>query len=67
MCKEKEIGLKESDTTLDIYAKSRDFFNKNVLPRMREIYIKVRYGFENPSSETVREFLSLYKRLNSRD
>ncbi|MBC7319562.1 hypothetical protein H5T89_02855, partial [bacterium] len=67
MCKEKEIGLKESDTTLDIYTKSKDFFNKEVLPRIREIYIRVRYGLENPSNETVKEFIALYKRINSKN
>ncbi len=66
MCKEREIGLKESDTTLDIYSKSKDFFNKEVLPKIREIYIRVRYGLENPSNETVKEFISLYKRINSK-
>lgn len=67
MCKEKEIGLKESDTTLDIYSKSKEFFNKEVLPRIREIYIRVRYGLENPSNETVKEFITLYKRINSKN
>ncbi|MCX7795388.1 MAG: hypothetical protein N2380_02555 [bacterium] len=67
MCKEKEVGLRDSDTTLDIYSKSRSFFNKEVLPRIREIYIKVRYGLENPSNETVKEFIALYKRINSKD
>lgn len=66
MCKEKEIELRESDTTLDIYSKSRDFFNREVLPRIREIYIRVRYGLENPSNKTVKEFIALYKRINSK-
>lgn len=67
MCKEKEIGLKESDTTLDIYSKSKDFFNKEVLPKIREIYIRVRYGLEDPSNETVKEFIALYRRINSKN
>lgn len=66
MCKEREIGLRESDTTLDIYSKSKDFFNKEVLPKIREVYVRVRYGLENPSNETVKEFIALYKRINSK-
>jgi len=33
---------------------------------MREIYIQVRYGRINPDSKTVKYFITLYRKLNSR-
>jgi len=65
-CKEKGISLDDSDTTLDIYSKSKESFNKDIISRMREIYIQVRYGGINPDSKTVKYFITLYRKLNSR-
>jgi len=65
-CKEKGISLDDSDTTLDIYSKSKESFNKDIISKMREIYIQVRYGRINPDSKTVKYFITLYRKLNSR-
>lgn len=66
-CKEKGLSLKDSDTTLDIYSKSREFFNRNVISKMREIYIQIRYGKTDADNKTVNYFISLYKNLNSKE
>lgn len=65
-CRDKGISLNDNDTTLDIYLKSREVFNRNVLSKMREIYIQVRYGKVNPDNKTVKYFISLYRNLNSK-
>lgn len=66
-CREKGISLKDSDTTLDIYFKSKDFFNRNIISKIREIYIRVRYGGLSPDNETVKYFIFLFKNLSSKE
>ncbi|MGC9064310.1 MAG: hypothetical protein ACP5JL_06510 [bacterium] len=65
-CKGKGIELRDSDTTLEIYKKSEGFFNKNIIKEMRDIYIGIRYSDIKPDSTLVREFIKLYKKMDSK-
>ncbi|MCS7202017.1 MAG: hypothetical protein NZ841_04510 [Dictyoglomus sp.] len=60
------IEILPSFTSLDIYEKTKHIFNPEILTRMREIYIYVRYNIKIPSSDLVKEFLSLYKKLKEK-
>ncbi|MEN2984574.1 MAG: hypothetical protein ABDH25_06070 [Dictyoglomaceae bacterium] len=64
--KKRGIEILPFFTSLDIYEKTKHIFNPEILTRMREIYIYVRYNIKIPSSDLVKEFLSLYKRLKEK-
>lgn len=61
--KKRGIEILPSNTTLDIYEKTKNIFDSEILARIREIYIFVRYNIKEPSSQLVKEFLSFYKKL----
>lgn len=62
-CVELKIDINNSDTTKDIYVKSKGLFNNIQLKKMRNIYLYVRYGDKDSSKENVEEFCKLYKNL----
>lgn len=62
----KGVNIKNSDTTMDIYLKSRDTFNEENLWHMRDIYINIRYGNKTCTKDKVEEFHNLYKNRNIR-
>jgi len=64
--REKGVEINPSDTTFDIYNKTLYIFDSNATKRMRDIYIRVRYGLENISSELSKEFISLYESLHKK-
>jgi len=66
-CLERGISLRDSDTTFDIYKKSENFFNKDIIRQMRDIYIRVRYGNFISDSAQWNEFVRLYKKMNSKN
>lgn len=57
----KGINLNKSDTTMDIHLKSEQVFNNSRLWKIREIYIKTRYGNKTCTKDDVKEFRNLYK------
>ncbi|ACK41991.1 MULTISPECIES: hypothetical protein [Dictyoglomus] len=57
------VDLKPSDTTQDVYKKTFQLFDSEVLRRIREIYIYVRYNRMESSRDLDKEFISLYRRL----
>ncbi|MCX7845972.1 MAG: hypothetical protein N2312_05080 [Dictyoglomaceae bacterium] len=61
--KKRGIEILPSFTTLDIYEKTKNVFNSEILTKIREIYIFVRYNIKTPSSDLIKEFISLYKKL----
>jgi Na+-transporting methylmalonyl-CoA/oxaloacetate decarboxylase gamma subunit len=63
-CIERGLEIRHSDTTLDIYKKSENFFNKDIIKRMRDIYIGVRYSDLISNSAIVSEFVGLYRKMN---
>lgn len=63
MCITKNVDIKDSDTTLDVYNKSKNQYDLNAINSLREIYIKVRYNNLAPSNKEKKEFLYIFKRL----
>ncbi len=61
--KRRGVEILPSHTTLDIYEKTKNIFDPKILSQLREIYIFVRYNIKNPSSQLVKDFLSLYKKM----
>jgi len=57
------IDLRPSDTTQDVYRKTFNLFDSEILKRIREIYVHVRYNRLESTKELDKEFISLYKRL----
>lgn len=62
--KKQGVDLRISDTSYDVYEKTCSIFDSNVLKRVREIYINVRYGLVEVSSEINKEFLELFKKMH---
>lgn len=62
--KKQGVDLKHSDTSYDIYKKTCSIFDSNILRRLREIYVHVRYGLGEVTSELNREFLDLFKNMH---
>lgn len=60
-CIAKGINLKKSNTTLDIYLKSKEVFDENSLWNMRDLYIETRYGSTPSTRDKVKEIRRLYK------
>jgi hypothetical protein len=63
MCITKNIDIKDSDTSLDVYNKSKNHYNIDVINSLREIYIKVRYNNLSPSNKEKKKYLNIYKKL----
>lgn len=63
MCQAKKIDIKNSDTTLQINDKAKEYFDSNIIENIREIYIKVRYGGWSPDNTVKKEFYQLFKSL----
>ncbi len=61
--KKRGVEILPSHTTLDIYEKTKNIFDPKILSQLREIYIFVRYNIKNPSSQLVKDFLALYKKM----
>lgn len=60
-CISEGIEIKKSDTTLNIYSKSKYIFNKMSSAKMRSIYLGIRYGNKNCTKQDVKVFYELYK------
>lgn len=60
------IELRPSDTSYDVYRKTSFIFNSEIIKRIREIYIYVRYGLGEVTSEMSREFLELFRIMHRR-
>lgn len=65
-CIDKDIEINETDTTEEIRDKSRNKFNKTIIDGIRNIYIKIRYGEKEASSETVREMADYYTNIGKK-
>lgn len=63
-CINSGIELKETDTTMNIYLKSKESFNKRSLWNMRNIYLQIRYGNKSCTKQEVKEFYELYRKKN---
>lgn len=63
MCVIKRIDIKNSDTTLDVYNKSKIYYDSNEINKLREIYIKARYSDMIADNKLKKEFISLFKKL----
>lgn len=59
-CMDKNIDIKEIDTTEEIRNKSANEFDKKIIDGMRSIYIKIRYGEKKASIESVKEMGDFY-------
>lgn len=59
-CLDENIEIKAADTTEEIRNKSLKIFDKTIINSMRNIYIKIRYGEEKISRETVKEMARYY-------
>lgn len=57
------VDLRPSDTTQDVYKKTFNLFDSEILEKIREIYVHVRYNRLESTKELDKEFISLYKRL----
>lgn len=64
--KKRGIEIRLSDTTLDIYEKTKATFDSEILSLMRQIYILVRYHLSKADSHLAQEFISLYKNLHKK-
>ena len=63
MCITKNIDIKNSDTSLDVYNKSKNHYNLSAINSLRQIYIKVRYNNLSPSNKEKKEYLNIFKKL----
>jgi hypothetical protein len=63
MCIAERINIKNSDTTLDVYNKSKNLYNFNAINSMREIYIKARYSNLPSGNKEKKEFISFFRKL----
>lgn len=62
-CLDKNIEIKEIDTTEEIRNKSESKFNPKIIDNIRNIYIKIRYGKKEASKETVKEMGGYYTNI----
>lgn len=62
-CKKENIPILDSDTTLDVNYKANESYDDEALEKIREEYIKVRYG-ENPiDNDEYNKFYENYKKI----
>lgn len=59
----KDIDITKKDTTLEIQQKTERLFNRNVLDKMRDSYIKVRYGGQTVDKKDSKEFRKYYDEI----
>jgi len=57
------VNFSLSDTTLDIYEKTKHIYDPILLHKIREIYVLVRYNLGKSPSKMAQEFIKLYKNL----
>ncbi|WP_139902186.1 hypothetical protein [Clostridium thermarum] len=60
---EKNVDITSKDTTLEIKQKTQKVFKGDVLDKMRNIYIRVRYGDYAADKSTSKEFEKYYEEL----
>lgn len=63
-CHDEGITIKPFMTSLDIEHKAADYFQSPHTKKLRDMYIKVRYGEINCDKEDVKQIKALYKELN---
>lgn len=61
--KKKNIELNKSNTSFEINNKAKDKFPNDTINKIRDIYIKYRYGYEECDESQVEEIKNLYKKI----
>lgn len=63
-CDKNDIDITRSDTSLDIQNKSQGLLDKNIVRKLREIYIKVKYSNFSADSNTCNEVKKMVDTMN---
>lgn len=66
LLKSKNIKIEEYYTSYDINELGKEQFSINIINKIRDIYIKVRYGEGEGDSLTVEKISKLYRNLNKK-
>lgn len=63
-CEKEEIPIDISDTTLDVNNKSKKNFNKKAIDKLRDVYIKVRYGEKIVNRNVLKQYKENYRKIS---
>ena len=63
MLKKSNIDISNFDTSEEINNKAKEKYSIKIINEFRNIYIKIRYGFTEGDSKTIKEMEDLYKEI----
>ena len=62
-CIGKNVPISKADTTFDINKKAEKIYNRGLIDKFRDIYVKTRYGEKKVEDEELAQYMDIYKKM----